>query len=115
MRFHKRVLSLELKNRSLVGLGNLSAFDLTQFSFLVNKTDNLQNLDGLSLSELDLLNYHLRIAQPNSKSDPFKIDEMNESQLEEILDRLESLKAKESPFDWKIEVEKELMRRALRN
>lgn len=113
MKWHKKILSLELKNKSALGFGILTKQQLRRLLLFINKSDNLNNLDALSAVELNQLAELLETARPLSaraRQLLAKFDRMSEFEQSAFADQLERGRGK---IDFRTEVEREFMRRAV--
>jgi 16S rRNA G527 N7-methylase RsmG len=117
MSYKNRVLRLELKNKSSIGLNNLFESDLRLFAKIVEKSENLQNFDVLTIDDLDNLakcfEQMLPVSKLNNNGFLESLDSMSEELLNHYAEALESLRDFD-PTDYKAEIEKEFLRRNIK-
>jgi hypothetical protein len=115
MKFDKKMFRLELKTTSKLSV--LPLPELKYLLFLVKRSDNLNNLDILSQTELTKLTNILQsVSPPSATAKRFanRIDKADAFELDKLDAELDKMR-EHKPQNIRAEVEKELMRRNSNN
>lgn len=111
MRFKRRVMRLELQNKSVVGLDNLHESSFRRFASFAERTENFENFDALTVDQLDELDSMFFLLNPTAKTANINLDDLTEYQLKAYLAELEKIRQSGKRFDWLGEIKIEKKRR----